>query len=361
MKKYLKILGFILLGIALIASCYVAYVFIDYKRIEDNTEIVVTNVSNLAIETNKEYSILTYNIGYGSYPQDYTFFMEGGTESIARSKEDVNTNINGSIDLVKKYNPDIVLLQEVDIKGDRSYKVNEFEQIKSSFLEYNNLYAINYDSSYLLYPFKQPIGKNKSSIALFSKFAINSTIRRSLPISNAFSKFFDLDRCYTVSEINVNNGKKLYLYNVHLTAYGGSDEIRTEQIKMLSNNMSEKIKNGNYVICGGDFNSDVLLTSFEKLNPNKEIPEWAKPLLVDLLPEEISVATTYENDELIPTSRSLSTPYNKETSEVMVIDGFLISNDIEVSFLKNIDNQFIYSDHNPVLMKFSLKSSKPIN
>lgn len=356
MKKYLKILGFILLGILLIVICYIAYVFIDYKRIADNEEIKAINISNLAIEINKEYSILTYNIGYGSYPQDYTFFMEGGTESIARSKEDVNTNINGSINLVKKYNPDIVLFQEVDIKGDRSYNINEFEQIKSSFEGYNNLYAINYDSSYLFYPFKQPIGKNKSSIALFSKFAINSTIRKSLPISNEFSKFFDLDRCYTVSEINVNNGKKLYLYNVHLTAYGGSDEIRTEQMKMISNDMNEKIKDGNYIICGGDFNSDVLLDSFKELNPNKEIPEWAKPLLVDLLPADIRVANTYENNELIPTSRSLSTTYNKETSEVMVIDGFLVSNDIEVSFLKNIDNQFLYSDHNPVLMKFSLKN-----
>lgn len=356
MKMFLKFFIIALLSIILIAICYVIYVFVDYKRIADNTEILATDVSKLALETDKEYSILTYNVGYGSYPQDYTFFMEGGKESIARSKEDVIKNINGSANLVKQYDPDIILLQEVDIKGDRSYKVNEFEQFKNSFNGYNSLYAINYDSSYLLYPLIHPVGKNTSSIALFSKFSINSTTRRSLPISSEFSKFFDLDRCYTVSEINIDNGKKLYLYNVHLTAYGGSDDIRTEQIKMISSDMNEKIKNGDYVICGGDFNSDVLLNSFKKLNPSKEIPEWAKPFLVELLPESIKVCSTYENDELIPTSRSLSTTYEKDVAEVMVIDGFLVSNDIEVSFLKNIDNGFTYSDHNPVLMKFTLKN-----
>ncbi len=355
MKKYLIVLLIVILCIILICICYVIYVYIDYKRIPDNTEISATNVSNLILETGKEYDIITYNLGYGSYPQDYTFFMEGGKESIARSYTDVIQNINGSTQLIKKYDPDIILLQEVDIKGDRSYNINEFEQVSNSFLDYNGLYAINYKSSYLLYPLLQPVGKNTSSIALFSKFYINTTTRRSLPISNEFSKFFDLDRCYTVSEINVNNGKRLYLYNVHLTAYGGSEEIRSDQMKMISNDMDEKIKNGDYVICGGDFNSDLLLNSFEKLNSSKEIPLWAKPFLVELLPENIRICNTYENDELIPTSRSLSTVYEKGVSEVMVIDGFLVSSGIQVSFLKNIDNEFLYSDHNPVLMKFILK------
>ncbi len=356
MKKCFKYIFIILICLILIITIYVIYVLVDYARIPDNTKIIASNVNDSAIQIEKEYTALTYNIGYGSYPSDYTFFMEGGSESIARSPEDVIKNINGSIELVKKYEPDIILFQEVDIKGNRSYKINEYDKIKDSFLSYNSLYAINYNSSYLFYPVSKPIGKNTSSIALFSKFKINSTTRRSLPISNGLSKFYDLDRCYSVSEIVTNNGKKLYLYNVHLTAYGGSDEIRTAQIKMLANDMNEKLKEGSYIICGGDFNSDILLNSFEKLNPGKEKPEWAKPFLSELLPEGISICSSYENGELIPTSRSLSTIYEKQNSEVMVIDGFLISKNIEVSFLKNIDNGFMYSDHNPVLMKFILKN-----
>ena len=356
MKKYLRFLFIVILIIIITIICYVVYVLVDYRRIPDNTKILSTNVNSSIFEIDKEYSIMTHNIGYGSYTDDYTFFMENGKESIARSFEDVIKNVSGSVNLIKKYDPDIVLFQEVDIKGDRSYNINEFDQIKSSFVEYNSLYAINYNTSYLLYPLKQPVGKNTSSIALFSKLLINSTTRKSLPISSDLSKFFDLDRCYTVSEMNMSNGKKLYIYNVHLTAYGGSDDIRIQQVKMISNDMNKKIKNGDYVICGGDFNSDLLLNSFEKFNSSKVKPEWAKPFLIELLPDNMKVCKDYENNELIPTSRGLDTIYKEGVSEVMIIDGFLVSSGIEVSFLKNIDNKFIYSDHNPVLMKFTLKN-----
>ena len=84
-----------------------------------------------------------------------------------------------------------------------------------------------------------------------------------------------------------------------LTAYGGSDEIRNMQMKMLSNDMNEKIKDGNYVICGGDFNADLLLNSFEILNPSKEVPEWAKPFLTELLPQGINVCNIYTNNKLM--------------------------------------------------------------
>lgn len=174
-------------------------------------------------------------------------------------------------------------------------------------------------------------------------------------MSNSFSKFFDLDRCYTVSEMKVQNGKRLYLYNVHLTAYGGSEEIRIKQMTMLAEDMKEKITSGGYVICGGDFNSDVLTNSFAKLNKGSVVPEWSKPLLTELLPKGITVCTNYKEKELIPTSRSLSTVYTKGKSEVMVIDGFLVSDNIQKVSIQNIDNGFTYSDHNPVLMKFELK------
>ena len=51
-------------------------------------------------------------------------------------------------------------------------------------------------------------------------------------------------------------GKELVLYNVHLSAYGGSDEIRTAQMTMLFNDMKAEYEKGNYTVCGGDFNHD---------------------------------------------------------------------------------------------------------
>ena len=68
---------------------------------------------------NESYTIASYNIGYGSYPPDYTFFMGEGKESVGRSKENVIENILGSANLLKEYNLDFILLQEVDIEANR--------------------------------------------------------------------------------------------------------------------------------------------------------------------------------------------------------------------------------------------------
>ena len=55
----------------------------------------------------------TYTAGsFGAYTQDFTFFMDGGTQSWAKSKESVIDCINGDIDLLSQYKADVMLLQE---------------------------------------------------------------------------------------------------------------------------------------------------------------------------------------------------------------------------------------------------------
>lgn len=98
---------------------------------------------------------------------------------------------------------DTSLYQEVDQDGDRSQHVDEVAWLKKHLPAYNSLYGQNYDSSYLFYPFTDPIGQAKSGLVTLSKAEITSSKRYSLPIETNFNKFFDLDRAFTVSRIPV--------------------------------------------------------------------------------------------------------------------------------------------------------------
>ena len=40
----------------------------------------------------------------------------------------------------------------------------------------------------------------------------------------------------------MDNGKKLVIFNLHMSAYGNSDEIRKGQIEMLCNDMAKNTK-----------------------------------------------------------------------------------------------------------------------
>ena len=97
----------------------------------------------------------------------------------------------------------------------------------------------------------EPHGKSLSGMAVFSSYPIESAIRRSLPIQEGFKKLLDLDRCYQVVKIPVENGKYLCLYHVHLSAYGHDDSVRAGQIGMLTADMQPERKKGKYIVSGG--------------------------------------------------------------------------------------------------------------
>ena len=78
-KKIFKIVG-IILGIIILALIgYIIYLFASYHRIEDNLPLEVeSHAADAELTTEKEYSALTYNIGFGAYTPDFSFFMDGG-------------------------------------------------------------------------------------------------------------------------------------------------------------------------------------------------------------------------------------------------------------------------------------------
>ncbi|MFR3678554.1 MAG: endonuclease/exonuclease/phosphatase family protein, partial [Mediterraneibacter gnavus] len=124
-KKWLKRLGIFLGTLILIVVGYVVYVFSSYYRLEDKQKLTITGKSTEKAKIKKSYRITSGNIGFGAYSDDYSFFMDGGKESRARSKDAVIENVSSYAKAVAQLNPDFMLFQEVDIDGTRSYHVDE--------------------------------------------------------------------------------------------------------------------------------------------------------------------------------------------------------------------------------------------
>src|SRR5665648_123331 len=193
MRKMLKIFFVLLMMIILIIETYLIYLFVTYGRIEDNARLMIDDGAALAkVTAGKEYTIVTQNIGFGAYSDDYTFFMDGGKESRARSPEAIIENTEGLIKDINKLKPDFIFFQEVDLDATRSYHINQYDLLKDEFNEFDSVKSICYDSSYFFYPILEPYGKSLSSISTFSKYGVESSLRRSLPVATDISKFFDL-------------------------------------------------------------------------------------------------------------------------------------------------------------------------
>ena len=160
----------------LIVGGYLIYVFASYHRIPDNQVLIpepdpfvyarMDRVPPERIDLIPEkqtYKIVTYNIGFGAYTPDYSFFMDGGSSSWAKSEEALKENLIHISKLLESYDSDFVLLQEVDEDGTRSYHVNEIGYMCAIDL-FQHVYARNFDSPFLFWPLLEPHGANKSGL-----------------------------------------------------------------------------------------------------------------------------------------------------------------------------------------------------
>ncbi|MCI9628398.1 MAG: endonuclease/exonuclease/phosphatase family protein [Eggerthellaceae bacterium] len=370
-KKVAISVGALLAAIALIVGGYVAYVMLSYYRLDDSISIEADAPKDPAAELNywidlasddgssPELTVVASNLGFGAYGPDFDFFMDGGSGSVAKSAQYVEDNIKGTAEAIKGFDPDFLLFQEVDVAGTRSHDINEYELLRSEFSGDDSVFVQNYDSPYLAWPPYAPHGANKAGLATFSDCLIADTTRRSLPISEGFSKFLDLDRCYSISRIPTSSGVDLVLFNVHLSAYGADESIMKGQRDMLFADMQKARDAGNFVIAGGDFNHDMIGISNEVFD-NKTDTEasWAKPFDFASVPAGFTVACKEQLDAgtfaSAATCRDAGRPYDG-ANDRWVMDAFIYSDNVECLEQSTLDLDFAYSDHNPVYMRFRLK------
>lgn len=354
MRRWVKILLSIILALVLLVGAYVAYVFIDYHRIGDMSLTPEDDAFAAELTAGERYTVVSYNIGFGAYEDDYGFFMDGGTESWAWSKERLTANVDTIAAFLAQQQADFYLLQEVDIDSTRSYHVDERQPIYQALTGRSHVFAQNYDSPFLMYPLTQPHGSSKSGLLTFSPAAITSANRVELPVENSVMKLLDLDRCYSVSRIPTNDSKELILYNLHLSAYTSDGTIATEQLKLLLSDMQAEYEKGNWCVAGGDFNKDLLGDSAAYFGEADQAYSWAQPIPEGTFDNyDISLVAPLDEAAPVPSCRNADSAYH-EGQYVLTVDGFLVSKNVTVENADVIDTAFRWSDHNPVTMTFTL-------
>ena len=349
MSSGLKKLGIALLVLLLCVAGLLAYfTIVDYKP-EPVEDIEVTDATKV-IDKDDEFSIMSFNTGYAGLSENEDFFMDGGEKVQPESEELVLENIKGIGGQIKDADADFSFLQEVDINSKRSYYHNEKEAYENMTGK-QGVFAYNFNVKFVPYPIP-PIGQVESGLVTLSDYKMSSAKRISLPVSFKWPvSTCNLKRCMLETRMPIEGtDKELVLINFHLEAYD-SGEGKIAQSKMLAQKLQEEFHKGNYVIAGGDFNQ-----TFEGMDkyPIHNDKDWVPGTIGQ---KEIGDNFQFAVSDNEPTCRLLNGPYsgNFEDSQVYVIDGFIVSDNIEVIDVENIRTEFKYSDHQPVLMNFKLK------
>lgn len=323
----------------------------DFKP-KEKIALEINNNQNELLELNQNLTVTTFNIGYAGLDKDQNFFADGGTNSRAESKERVESNLAGIWNYLKDINSDFLLLQEVDLNSSRSFEINQLDFLKERLNNYSYIYGVNYRVPWVPVPLTNPMGKVESGIMTFSKYEINQAYRYDLPGKEKWPiQLFELDRCFTESRFKVDSGDELVLVNLHLSAFDEGGLIRQQQLNYLKEYIENEFKKGNHLILGGDWNHNLPGSDPYRFEHSEEWPFWLQNLPEDFTLENFSWAS----NNTTPTVRTLAQEYLVGYNFLANIDGFLVSNNVEIIKVVTSDEGFEYSDHNPVTLTFVLR------
>ena len=352
MKKILsfllKLLGILVLAVAILLGWLTATEF-NPAPVEAAEVTRAGDVDTL--KGGDSLTVLSWNVGYGGLGKDSDFFMDGGKDARSADEATVKAYLGGISATIAESQADLVLLQEVDSDSSRTYGIDE-----RSFLDRGmscETYAMNYSCPFVPVPVP-PIGKVHSGLyTMTDDLIIDRAERISLPCPFSWPlRIANLKRCLLVSYLPIEGSEKqLVLVNLHLEAYDdGAGKIA--QTKQLREFITGEYEKGNYVIAGGDFNQ-VFPGSLERY-PNTHPENWEPGVLdADLLP----AGWTLAYDLTTPTCRLLNQPYDPadlEGTQYYVIDGLILSPNVELKSVETLDAGFANSDHNPVRLEVVL-------
>lgn len=342
LKKIVPLVAFILA--ILIGWFY----FWGSEKAYDVKNADIVTFENSQISESDTITIVTYNVGY----------LSGMTNNLAvdRSKNLFEKNLSDFHKLMESISPNIVALQEVDFKSERSFLVNQFEEMgKSEFFKYGAT-AINWNKRYVPFPYLSPsthFGKILSGQAVLSSFPITKNDRYVLPqpieASFIYKKFY-LDRLAQYVTLDVL-GKELTVVNVHLEAF--DDDTREVQAKHLIRKIKNELQGKPYILLG-DFNTVPLYTP-DKKYVSDEDNDYVKEKTLKLLLDSLDIKSAYPDDYALKDLRSTYT-FPTDDPQTKIDHIYYTPQFIEPIEQFTVQENALPSDHLPVVLRFRLKT-----
>ncbi|PSR11035.1 MAG: hypothetical protein DA408_07070 [Bacteroidetes bacterium] len=310
--------------------------------------------------TDSVISLSIWNIGYAGLGSTADFFFDSGgfffsnNHMIRPARSQVGEFLAGAALFTRSTAADFFLFQEIDLGSRRSHYTQQLDTLRAQRPTYAASYAANYRVTRVPIPVLEPwraYGKVEAGIATLSKWQPYAEQRLQLPGSFSWpDRIFQLDRCLLVSRFKTNRSGDLVVINGHLSAYDKGGELKKQQMAFIQTYVQAEYDEGNYVLVGADWNQCPPFFPFDTFSPGKTDGYTQTNIAPDFLPE----GWQWIYDPTIPTNRKLRSTYLPGKTFTTVIDFFLISPNIKAVKVKTIDQQFRFSDHQPVYMEIEL-------
>ena len=223
-----------------------------YEDVE--SAIYYEDASQESAVFNDSLKVMTWNIRFGA--GRIPFFGDSCGDRVLMTGPETLGYMNSIIVYINSIQPDVLLLQEVDISSKRSAYINQLQYIlDNTHLNYG-AYASMWNSEIIA---SDGLGKVDAGNAVLSRWKITDAERIKLPLrtdQDALTQYFYLRRNILKAKIDIPElgDTSLYAVNIHATAFA-TDDTKERHIDKYKEVLEDLDLQDFIFVTGGDLNS----------------------------------------------------------------------------------------------------------
>ena len=212
-------------------------------------------------EIGDELLVMNWNTKFAGGRIDFFFDCIG--DRVLMDEDEVEAHLAGLARKINQVDPDVVLLQEVDVDSKRVAFVDMMRYLVDHTEMNYGVYASQWKADYVP---SDGLGRIDSGNAILSRWPLEEATRVALPLideQDALTRYFWLRRNMLKARVALPGREDVWIVNIHTAAYS-ADGTKKEQIDLFKAELDELAATGATVVGGGDLNT--LPPNTEKLN-----------------------------------------------------------------------------------------------
>ncbi len=244
--------------------------------------------------------IMNYNVKFGGGRIDFFFDCHG--DRVLMSEDEVVTNLTGLAAKIRQVDPDLLVLQEVDVNSKRAAYLDELQWL----LDHTNLsygvYASQWKADYVP---SDGIGAVDSGNAILAKYPLLDAERIALSLrgdQSTIERYFYLRRNVLRARLEVPEKGQIWIVAIHAEAYA-KDGTKQEHVEEFERELDELATSGALVIGAGDLNT---------LPPGSQKTSG--------FPDSVCTNEDFVADDYSAETHLLDSLYSKYTPEIPLAD-----------------------------------------
>ena len=222
----------------------------DFRDIED--AVLYESSSKTDIQNSPDsLLVITWNIRFGA--ARIPWFGDSCGDRVIMTNSEVITHLDNIADYINSVEPDILLLQEVDVESKRSGYVDQVQWLLDNTYFNYGAYASMWQAQFIP---SDGLGRVDAGNAILSRWEITDAERIQLPLrtdQDGLTQYFYLRRNILKTKIAVPNQNGFYAVCAHTTAFA-TDNTKQKHIEKFYETINSIDTNAVF-IAGGDLNA----------------------------------------------------------------------------------------------------------